>query len=378
MRVLIADDREDVRIALELLLKGAGHRSDGAASPAEVRQALTFAHFDALLLDLNYTRDTTSGQEGLALVRELQRTQPALPLIAMTAWGSVELAVEAMREGARDFVLKPWDGEKLLRTLERHGRPRPEGVDLQRAGRVQARFRSLSAPAGGSLECAGACDEAGTVGGDVFDVLDLAPGHLGLLVGDASGRGVSGALLVAYLQAAIRTQSSRAVGDLAGFVGSVNRVFYDRTAPEHFATLFFAVWDEAVSQLRYVNCGHPAPVVLRADGGTVERLQPTGSALGLFEEARPSVAEVALRPGDVVAGFTDGVAEAQGAGGDFGEERIVSALVRARELPLADLPATLLAEVAAFVGEDAEEKDDRAVLVARVRAGGRSMTGRPR
>src|SRR5512133_1613815 len=222
MRALIADDREDVRLALELLLKRSGHRSEGVGSPHEVEQALDRSSYDVVLLDLNYTRDTTSGQEGLALLRQLRRRRPALPLVAMTAWGSVELAVEAMREGASDFVLKPWDDEKLLRTLERHVAPRPQALDLDRAGRVQARFRARTVPAGRSLECAGACDEAATVGGDVFDVLDLGHGHLGLLVGDAAGRGVSGALLIAYLQSAIRSHSRRAVSDLPGLVAAVN------------------------------------------------------------------------------------------------------------------------------------------------------------
>ncbi|HXY38840.1 MAG TPA: response regulator, partial [Vicinamibacteria bacterium] len=197
MRALIADDREDIRLALELLLKRSGHQGEGVGSPREVEQALARSSYDVVLLDLNYTRDTTSGEEGLALLRHLRRSRPALPLVAMTAWGSVELAVEAMREGASDFVLKPWDDEKLLQTLERHGAPRPEKLDLDRAGRVQARFRARAVPAGGPLECAGACDEAAAVGGDVFDVLDLGRGRLGLLVGDAAGRGVSGALLIA-------------------------------------------------------------------------------------------------------------------------------------------------------------------------------------
>jgi DNA-binding response OmpR family regulator len=115
VRALVADDRDDVRLALELLLKRAGHQGEGVASPREVKEALERSRYDVVLLDLNYTRDTTTGREGLELILDLQRQRPELPVVAMTAWGSVELAVEAMREGARDFVLKPWDDEKLLR-----------------------------------------------------------------------------------------------------------------------------------------------------------------------------------------------------------------------------------------------------------------------
>ena len=364
MRALIADDREDIRLALELLLKRSGHQGEGVGSPQEVEQALARSSYDVVLLDLNYTRDTTSGEEGLMLLRHLRRSRPALPLVAMTAWGSVELAVEAMREGASDFVLKPWDDDKLLHTLERHGAPRPEKLDLDRAGRVQARFRSRAVPAGGSLDCAGACDEAAAVGGDVFDVLDLGRGRLGLLVGDAAGRGVSGALLIAYLQSAIRSQSHRAVSDLPGLVSSVNRVFFECTAPEHFATLFLAAWDAAASELTYVNCAHPAPLVLRREG-SLERLAATGFALGLFEQSRPTAASVRLQAGDLLAAFTDGVVEASRGGEEFGEARLAAALLRVRARPVDEIPAALLSEVSAFAAE--EEKDDRAILVARLR-----------
>jgi sigma-B regulation protein RsbU (phosphoserine phosphatase) len=366
MRALVADDREDVRLAVELLLKRAGHAGEGVGSPREVKDALARSSYDVVLLDLNYTRDTTSGREGLDLIQRLQRQRPELPVVAMTAWGSVELAVEAMREGARDFVLKPWEDEKLLRTLERHGRARrggPGPLDLDRAGRVQARFRR-ALPAGGSLECAGACVEAGAVGGDVFDVLDLGPGHVGLLVGDAVGKGVSGALLIAYLQSAIRAQSLRAVDDLAGLAASVNRVFFDGTAPEHFATLFLGVWDEASSRLRYVNCAHPAPVVRRRDG-SVERLRPTAFALGLFEDGKPPVAEARLAAGDLVVAFTDGVVEARREDEEFGDERLLQALEAIATQPAEEIAAGLLQSVASFATD--EDRDDRAVLVARVR-----------
>ena len=366
MRALIADDREDVRLALELLLKRAGHSGEGVGSPREVRDALARTSYDVVVLDLNYTRDTTSGREGLDLILELQRTRPDVPVVAMTAWGSVELAVEAMREGARDFVLKPWEDEKLLRTLERHGRPRRDGhglLDLDRAGRVQARFRrGLSASA--SLECAGACAEAGAVGGDVFDVLDLGPGHVGLLVGDAVGKGVSGALLIAYLQSAIRSQSGRAVDDLPGLAASVNRVFHECTAPEHFATLFLAAWDESSRRLRYVNCAHPAPVLRRRDG-RVERLRPTAFALGLFEDATPLAAETTLEDGDLLVAVTDGIVEARRGEEEFGDERLCAAVEPLASRPVEDIAAGLLEAVASFAGD--EDRDDRAVLVARAK-----------
>jgi DNA-binding NtrC family response regulator len=113
-RILIADDQPDVLTALRLLLKGEGYESESAVSPAQVLQFVTQGDFDAVLMDLNYTRDTTSGQEGLDLLSKLNAADPTLPVVVMTAWGSVGLAVEAMRRGAHDFVQKPWDNPRLL------------------------------------------------------------------------------------------------------------------------------------------------------------------------------------------------------------------------------------------------------------------------
>src|ERR671927_242772 len=119
-RVLIADDQPAVIEALRLLLKGEGFETRAVASPADAAEALARQAFDVALIDLNYTRDTTSGQEGLDLLARLRELDPTLPVVVMTAWGSVEVAVEAMQRGARDFVQKPWDNARLLTILRTH------------------------------------------------------------------------------------------------------------------------------------------------------------------------------------------------------------------------------------------------------------------
>ncbi|MGE4056257.1 MAG: response regulator, partial [Vicinamibacterales bacterium] len=106
-RVLVADDQPDVLEALRLLLKAEGFESESVTSPAAIRQAVESRDFDVVLMDLNYARDTTSGREGLDLLNELRTHDPSLPIVVMTAWGSVDLAVEALHRGARDFIQKP-------------------------------------------------------------------------------------------------------------------------------------------------------------------------------------------------------------------------------------------------------------------------------
>jgi DNA-binding NtrC family response regulator len=116
-RILIADDQADVVAALSLMLKGEGFRIESASSPAGVLRAMDVEEFDVVLIDLNYARDTTSGSEGLDLLSKIRAVDPSLPVVVMTAWGSVDLAVEAMRRGARDFIQKPWDNARLLAVL---------------------------------------------------------------------------------------------------------------------------------------------------------------------------------------------------------------------------------------------------------------------
>ena len=118
-KLLVADDQPDVLTALRLLLKGEGFQTETVTSPAGVLKALEEEDFDALLMDLNYTRDTTSGKEGLDLLSRIQSMDGTLPVVVMTAWGSVEVAVEAMRRGARDFIQKPWDNARASSTCVR-------------------------------------------------------------------------------------------------------------------------------------------------------------------------------------------------------------------------------------------------------------------
>ncbi len=142
LRLLIADDQADILQSLRLLLKGEGYGTESAASPAGVLEALGVRTFEVVLMDLNYTRDTTSGKEGLDLLPRIQELDPTVSVVVMTAWSSVELAVEAMRRGARDFIPKPWENHRLLSVLKTQ-------IDLVRAlrrgQRLEAENRLLRA-----------------------------------------------------------------------------------------------------------------------------------------------------------------------------------------------------------------------------------------
>src|SRR5487761_690388 len=134
-RVLVADDQPDIREALRLLLKGEGFDIDAVASPAALLTVLETREFDAVLMDLNYARDTTSGQEGLDLLTEIRIRDGSVPVIVMTAWGTLNLAVEAMRRGAKDFIQKPWENARLLAILRTQ-------IELTRAIRNSLRLEA--------------------------------------------------------------------------------------------------------------------------------------------------------------------------------------------------------------------------------------------
>ena len=368
----MADDQPDILAALRLLLKAEGIRTVAVDSPGAVLEALGRDRFDLVLIDLNYTRDTTSGQEGLELLSRIQQAVNPPTVVVMTAWGSIELAVEAMRRGARDFVIKPWENEKLLTTLRRHlgdsRQPEPpsSGDDLAIARRVQNKLLPQSLPELGTLDYAAHCHQAGAVGGDYYDFLDLGGGRVLFVLADVSGKGVPAALLMANLQASLRTRCREDWGnDLPALAGAVNRLFFDNTEPEHFATAFLGVYDDGARTLDYVNCGHNSPLLIRS-GSDAERLDATATVLGAFPFFRSTARATTIGSGDMLAVFSDGVSEARDAGDEqFGDTRLVDALRRHATTPVTEVPERLTEAVTRFSAYGQE--DDLTLIVARGR-----------
>src|SRR5258706_2697195 len=185
MRVLVGDDQLDVLEALRLLLKGAGHRTVTVDSPNALLAAARADSFDLILMDLNYARDTTSGQEGLDLLASLQAQQNAAPIVVMTAWGSIDLAVEAMRRGAADFVQKPWDNARLLATLDKQAeKVRSARSEMDLARNVQQKLFPRQGIAFQDVAYAGRCAPAHEVSGDYYDFLNLGPERMGIVLAD--------------------------------------------------------------------------------------------------------------------------------------------------------------------------------------------------
>jgi serine phosphatase RsbU (regulator of sigma subunit) len=262
--------------------------------------------------------------------------------------------------------------EKIAERIEADRRTSQE---MEFARRVQARLFPQKLPMMKTLEYTGCCIQARTVGGDYYDFLELRPGRLALVLADIAGKGVSGALLMANLQANLRSQYAIAVDDLPRLLTSVNRLFYESTDDASYATLFFADYDDSTRRLRYANCGHLPPAVLRAcsqDQASkppqVEWLNSTCTVMGLFEAWQCEIAEVQLAPGDTLVLYTDGVTEATNVEGkEFGESNLLDTLKSHAHLPVGPLLQAVVTAVQQF-GGGSEQQDDITLVIARSRA----------
>ena len=330
LKVLVGDDQVDVLEALRLLLKGAEHRTVMVDSPAALLRASQEEAFDLILMDLNYARDTTSGQEGLDLITRLSAQNNTAPIVVMTAWSNVELAVEAMRRGASDFVQKPWDNARLLDTIQKQSKRR-EQSEMELARHVQQKLFPQKTVAMSTITYAGHCVPARVVSGDYYDFLEAGSGLLAFVLADVSGKGMAAALLMANLQASFRSQSNLSLMHPGALLRAVNQLFYDSTPAEHYATLFFGLYDDRTRELRYINCGHLAPVVLRANGD-VERLDATATVLGLFPQWECDEQSTRLGVGDNLVLFSDGLTDAGiEIEREFGEDRLIALLQATRK-----------------------------------------------
>lgn len=387
-RILIADDQPDVLDALRLLLKGHGFAIEMARSPEDLLAGVTHRQFDVILMDLNYARDTTSGREGLDVLSHLKQLEDTPPIVVMTGWATVGLAVETMQYGVGDFVEKPWTNTHLLEILrkqiglgrqrrelrqraEEENRVREEVIgqfrereqEIAEAKAVQEKLVPRAIPQLAGCEIASAWQSLGVVGGDYFDVLPLGEEVLGICIADVAGKGMPAALLMSNLQAAVRGLSSPSLAPNL-LCGRLNALVCGNTASDRFITFFYAQFDNATRQLTFVCAGHNAPFVVHSDGSH-ERLLVGGGVLGVLPDQSYSQETVQLAPGDRVILFTDGVTEAcDSQGEEFGEARLLRLLEEHRGLSAHALKEAIMAGVSEFTG--GHPTDDATLLVLAV------------
>jgi phosphoserine phosphatase RsbU/P len=371
-RVLIAEDQPEVIEAIRLVLKQEGIHCEAVTSPEAALAALSSQEFDLVLMDLNYTRDTTSGSEGLELLNRLQRENSSVPIIVMTAWGSVEVAVEAMRRGACDFIQKPWDNWRLL-GLVRNQLERGQQVvraeaehdrEMREAGDIQKRLLPRHITQIPGLDISADWKPARVLGGDYFDILRFADGSVGLCIADVEGKGVPAALVMSNLQSAVKAFATPAM-EPEQLCRRLNTIFCEDVQTERFISLCYARLEPATRRLTFTNAGHCPPLLMRANGQT-EKLERGGAVLGRLPGWKYEQGEVTLGVNDVLVLFTDGVTEAENSEQqEFGEERLTACVRSCGEMTAAGLQRELLAQVAKHCGN--RFHDDATLMIVAVR-----------
>lgn len=382
-RVLIADDQFDVLEALRLLLKGHGYTTEAVSSPAALLNVVKNSNFDLILMDLNYARDTTSGREGLDLLTHLQDVGNLPPIVVMTGWATVGLAVEAMQRGVGDFVEKPWTNTHLLEILGKQieiGRARRESrereIERERAHseaahRAEAQAREIDEalaiqkallpariPQVPGYRISAVWQPVRKVGGDYYDVLDFGARNLGICIADVAGKGLAAAILMANLQSAVRGfANANTPPEL--LCDRLNELVRRNLTDDRFITLFYAHLDGEQRKLCYANAGHNAPILVHVDGSH-ERLDQGGGVLGAFDLLGYRAGVRQLSPGDRLVFFTDGITEAcapetgaqkqslQPDAEEFGESRLIDLIVDRRHDDAEELQATILRTVGEY------------------------------
>ena len=328
-RVLVADDDPHVVAALEILLKGHGYLTHSACDPLSLLVALRHENFDLILMDLNYTRDTTGGVEGLDLVKRIRSMDETLPVVVMTAWSTVELAVEALRRGASDFINKPWNNSKLVEKIEeqiercrlmRHVRSQRQEEE-QEAREIQKSLLPSVIPNIPGYAVSASTQPMGFVGGDYYDVTRISDSKTAFCIADAAGKGLPAALLMSNLQATLKSLIGECTQPRE-VCTRANRILFDIMPANKFISFFYGVLDTKANRLTYCNAGHCPPILIREDGRPCA-LNNSGAVFGHFSSWPYEQTDVEFRRGDCLLMFSDGVVEASDADGNqFGEERL--------------------------------------------------------
>jgi phosphoserine phosphatase RsbU/P len=242
--------------------------------------------------------------------------------------------------------------------------------ELEIAREVQQRLFPQKLPVIQGLELAGYCRPALSVGGDYYDFIPLGDNCLGVAVGDVSGKGIGPALMMASLQASLRAQARKPSQNLAEIIEHINRLIYDASSENRYATFFYAEYHAASRCLHYVNAGHNAPMILRSapSPGEIVRLEQGGTVLGLFPECTYQEGKITLYPGDIFIGFTDGITEAMTRKDDeFGETRLIHSVRQCATLSTAGMISSIFRDVDAFTA-GAPQHDDMTLVIVRLQS----------
>jgi len=363
-RILVVEDEPGIALALEDSLRLEGHEVEVIADGMEAGRRSRESTFDLILLDA-----MLPGKDGFTICRELRSAGSNTPVIFLSGRAQEYDRVRGLDLGANDYVVKPFSPDELMARVRRLLRDRENGReqqkqfddDLRAAAAVQESLFPRHHPSMKGLEYSAACRPAKGVSGDYYDFIPLESGKLGLLLADVSGKGMGAALLGASLHGALRAFAPLAPSHPGEVVKRVNRLLFQTTSSERYATVFYGIIDPAARTLTYANAGHCPPWLIRQK--TYHRLASLTPPAGMFAELAPEEAGVPLECGDWLVITSDGISEASNYNGeDFGEMRLMAMLDPSDTTD--NFCCAALDAVTSFAGD--KQADDLTIIAARV------------
>lgn len=367
--ILIIEDDSAIRKGLAVAFKEEGCEILTANDGEEGYWAARSGKADLIILDL-----MLPGKSGGEICRDLRREGIAVPILMLTAKSREAERVEGLELGADDYLTKPFSIRELLVRAkillkrsadlkEAAGRAGQFSDDLEMARRVQQNLFPQKLPDLLGWEFAGTCCPAQTVGGDYYDLFEVVPGKVLFALGDVSGKGLGASILMAGVHAFVRSRALVSLDNPRRLILELNRHLLSSSPAESFVTLFLGILDIASGDLQYVNCAHPAPLLMRTEGKQIVELGQGGTVLGIFEDYPCHTGTSRLDRGDRLVLFSDGLTEAENQEGDqFGESGIMKILQndsKKNAVALLDLMLASLSDFRAW----REQSDDISLMV---------------
>ncbi len=371
VRILVVEDEPGIAFGIENDLQAEGYDVTVASDGNEAVRRARAETFDLILLDVMLPH-----KDGFEVCRDLRSGGLTTPIVMLTAKTGEFDKVMGLDLGADDYVTKPFSARELRARIRAALRHQPAGdsagPDMQRqlrvASDVQHRLFPQLRPVVATLDYAGFCQPALGMSGDYYDFLDLSPGKLGLLVADVVGKGVPAALLMASVHSAMRTLAPQ-FGERCGeLLAQLNTVLYEATAADMYATMFYAVYDDASRVLTYSNAGHEPPLLFRATAADARhmRLDSGTTPVGLLPQLPTVQTSVQLVPGDWLIVFTDGITEALNESGqEFGAAGLIAAVDAASARNAEQMRDAIVGELRGYSGS-IPQSDDITLITARV------------
>ena len=365
-KVLVVEDDSGIALGLEDALRLEGHQVELATTGAIASRRAIDETFDLILLDV-----LLPGKNGFDVCREVRASGLDTPIIFLSALTQESDRISGLNVGANDYVIKPFSSSELMARVRgllryaergRQSRRRFEN-ELEDARKVQERLVPLSLPAVEGLDYAGMCFPAHGVSGDFYDFFELPSGCLAMLLVDVCGKGMPAALLAASLHAAVRACAPAADKHCGALLTSVNRLLFEATAEDRFATMFYSVYDPADRTLTWTNAGHCRPWWVRSPRSLI-RLDALTAPVGLLPTIDAAERTERLIPGDRLVIVSDGITESRDpAEEEFGERRVGQTVWQDGGSSASHMCTALLDEVREFT-RGCGQHDDRTVVAA--------------